>query len=64
MVVTRLASAITKRTAPPIPNEVETRDETPRKGHIPKNCAKTTLFTNMANNIMLIYSIIQKIIKC
>ena len=48
-------NAITKVTAAPIPNEVSTFDETPRKGQIPKNCAKTTLLTKIAPMIIAKY---------
>jgi hypothetical protein len=50
--VTTDDSAITKVTAIPIPNDVSTLDDTPRKGHIPRNCESTTLFTKIAPIIM------------
>jgi hypothetical protein len=40
--------AITKVTAAPMPSEVSTFDDTPRKGQMPRNCASTTLLTKMA----------------
>jgi hypothetical protein len=49
------AKAITKVTAAPIPSEVFTLDDTPKKGQIPRNCAKTTLFTNIAPMIIAKY---------
>ena len=49
---------MTKRTAAPIPTEVETLFETPRKGQIPKNCAKTMLFTRIALMKTRIYPVI------
>ena len=48
----------TNVTAAPIPTAVSTFLETPRKGQIPKNCAKTTLLTNIATIIIPMYSII------
>ena len=46
--VTIVAIVITNVTAAPIPIAVLTFLETPKKGHIPKNCASTILLTNMA----------------
>ena len=40
-------SAMTKVTAAPMPSDVSTLDDTPRNGHIPRNCASTTLLTKM-----------------
>ena len=45
---TTTAMAITKVTAAPMPSEVSTFDDTPRKGQMPRNCASTTLLTKMA----------------
>lgn len=52
-----VAMVITKSTAPDIPTEVEIRLETPKNGHIPKNLDNTMLLTNMADIIMMMYSI-------
>jgi hypothetical protein len=40
-----------------IPVAVESLLETPRKGQIPRNWARTILFTNIADIIMRKYSI-------
>ena len=40
------ANAKTKVTATPIPTAVSTFLETPKKGHIPKNCDVITLLTS------------------
>lgn len=53
-----VARIITKVTAPVIPTAVDTFFDTPRKGQIPRNCANTTLLTNMADIIIKIYSMI------
>jgi len=39
---------MTNVTAAPMPIEVSTFDDTPKKGQMPRNCASTTLFTKMA----------------
>ena len=44
----RAAIAMTNVTAAPMPIEVSTFDDTPKKGQMPRNCASTTLFTKMA----------------
>ena len=49
---TTAVRAMTKVTAAPIPMEVSTFDDTPRKGQMPRNCASTTLLTKMAPMIM------------
>ena len=48
-------NAMTNVTAAPIPIEVSTFDDTPKKGQIPRNCANTTLFTNIAPMIIAKY---------
>jgi hypothetical protein len=50
-------NAITNVTAAPIPIDVSTFDDTPRKGQIPRNCANTTLFTKIAPMIIAKYEI-------
>ena len=44
---------MTKVTATPMPKALEVLLETPRKGHIPKNCTTTKLFTNTAATIIV-----------
>jgi len=39
---------MTKATAPVIPMAVSIFLDTPRNGHMPKNCVNTILFTNTA----------------
>ena len=55
--VTIVASVSTKATAAPIPIAVSTFFDTPRNGHMPKNCDKTMLFTNIADMNISMYSI-------
>ena len=52
-----VAIVITNNTAPDIPTDVDTLFETPKKGHIPKNCDNTMLFTKTAVISISIYSI-------
>src|SRR5665648_263015 len=52
-----VASTITKVTAPDIPIAVLTLFETPRKGHTPRNWARTMLLTSIAEIISKMYSI-------
>jgi hypothetical protein len=52
-----VAMVITKTTALPIPIDVEMLFETPKKGQIPKNFARTILLMKMADIIMMRYSI-------
>jgi hypothetical protein len=52
-----VASVSTKATAADIPSEVSIFFDTPRNGHIPKNCDNTMLFTNMALMKIKMYSI-------
>jgi hypothetical protein len=44
-------------TAPDIPNAVSILLDTPRNGHIPMVCARTTLLINTADIIINKYSI-------
>jgi hypothetical protein len=53
-----VARVITNTTAALMPIAVETFVETPRKGQIPKNCAKTILETRMADMTITMYSMI------
>jgi hypothetical protein len=53
-----VAMTITKVTAPAIPIAVEMRFDTPKKGHIPKNCANTMLLTKIADIIIMKYVMI------
>ena len=55
--VTIVAKVMTKITAAPIPNEVDIFLDTPRKGHIPRNCVNTILLTNIADINIIKYSI-------
>jgi NADH dehydrogenase FAD-containing subunit len=55
--VTIVERAITNTTAAPIPAAVLTFVETPKKGQIPRNCERITLFTNTAKIIIYTYSI-------
>ena len=59
MYVTIDAIVIKNVTAAPIPIAVLTFLETPKKGHIPKNCASTMLLTKTAAINIKIYSIIR-----
>ena len=56
--VTIVESVSTKVTAAPIPAAVSIFFETPRNGHIPRNCDSTILFTNTAAINIIIYSMI------
>ena len=53
-----VAMVITNTTAMLIPKAVSIFLEAHKKGQIPKNCANTTLFTNIAEININIYSII------
>jgi hypothetical protein len=57
-----VARVITKATAAPIPMDVSTFLETPRNGHIPRNCEKMMLLTNIAEININKYSMIQMMI--
>ena len=48
---------MTKQTAMLMPVEVESFPETPRKGQMPRNWARTILLTNIAEIMMRKYSI-------
>ena len=50
---------MTKQTARLIPVAVESLLLTPRKGQMPRNCARTILLTNIADIMMRKYSIRQ-----
>ena len=52
---------MTKHTAADIPVAVESLLDTPRNGQIPKNCANTILFTNIADIMISKISIIQSL---
>jgi hypothetical protein len=56
--VTTVASVITKHTAIDIPVAVLSLLDTPRNGHTPRNCDSRILFTNIAEMMISIYSII------
>ena len=55
--VTTVASVMTKHTARLMPEAVDSLFDTPRKGQIPRNCARTILLTKIAEMMMSRYSI-------
>ena len=49
---------MTNTTAAPMPSDVFTLLETPRKGQMPRNCERTTLLTKIAPMMIAKYSMV------